>query len=91
MKRPKLKGGTYMGTKELKRQLLGLLEMDVFADVEPVEVKKYTFTAYCDSDSCLKKFKAEIQKGMGVKKDIPKTAIDCPDCNHALFWDKKVA
>lgn len=40
--------------------------------------------AYCSSIRCYGY--REKGEGRGVIKNVPKTTIDCPDCDHALFW-----
>lgn len=49
--------------------------------------------AYCTSDAC-NDFKGEKRhlkvkgKLRGVKKEVTRGTIFCPDCSHALFWNK---
>jgi hypothetical protein len=55
--------------------------------------KKYRFDAYCSSDSCwVEHFKKPLKKRndfMVPKKFTDMTKpVSCPDCSHALFWER---
>lgn len=53
--------------------------------------------AYCDSNKCVCKDRGldrvvQISNLWGspqVKKDVPRSASNCPDCGHALFWKRE--
>lgn len=61
---------------------------DILDKEEDLEVKKYKFIAHCSGVSCNinKKGKAS---SIGRIKNVPRTKTWCPDCDEALFWEKK--
>lgn len=57
-------------------------------------IKQYVFKAICTSESCISKV-ARTRYAVSylgvVKPNLAKTAQWCPDCEHALFWEKTIA
>ena len=47
------------------------------------KVVKYKHVAHCTSYACT----GHHDYGT-VIKEVPKSAVDCPDCNSALFFEK---
>ena len=75
------------------------MEQSAFADVIMDESyrKVKEVEAHCTSNACIARLKAEFERQnkkflkyynqVGVlKKDVKKSAIDCPDCGAALLW-----
>ena len=58
-------------------------ETDALLDrlTETVGLPTFTFRALCTSERCTK-----IETG--VVKDVGSHTSDCPDCGHALFWER---
>lgn len=46
-------------------------------------VKKETYKAYCNSQSCSPSYK---EYKLGMPKVVPKSTTFCKECGSALFW-----
>jgi len=58
---------------------------ELFSDKsEDSEIKKYRFVPNCTSYSCTK----NAEYATIVKKNVFRNEMFCPDCGHALFWEK---
>ena len=44
-------------------------------------MRQEKFEAYCTSTSCY-----GYKCNKGIKKDVAKSVVDCPDCGSVLFW-----
>lgn len=54
------------------------------------EPTKYGFRAICTSDICRLISKSNKDRtDVGAIKHVSKNTIFCPDCEYALFWEKK--
>lgn len=42
--------------------------------------------AYCDSYVCFPTRSRNQNTTLGVKKDVSKSTISCPQCSSALYW-----
>lgn len=59
-----------------------------YSDLEPGEIVCLKAKAKCFSEACA----MHKRKGQdGVLKLVAKGADWCPDCGHALFWEKYAA
>lgn len=61
-----------------------LNEVDSYQELTNSASKRtdYRPQAYCTSFTCC----GDRYTKMGVKRDVPKSTIDCPICKSALFW-----
>lgn len=48
--------------------------------------------AFCTSDNCAKKSRRNdnVYTKYGTIKNVPRSAIDCPDCKSALYWQRDI-
>jgi hypothetical protein len=49
--------------------------------------KKYVFKAVCLSDVC-NELRPDGLVRTRSEKNVKRTTVDCPDCEHILFWEK---
>jgi hypothetical protein len=59
-----------------------------YSDLEPDEVVCLKSRAICTSECCCK---SKPRGQEGVVKNVKMTVDYCPDCGHALFWEKYAA
>jgi hypothetical protein len=56
--------------------------------IDPEYIKEFfRYKALCMSPSCT--YTSDDSTAVkGTEKNVPRQTIECPDCKHALFWEK---
>jgi predicted nucleic acid-binding Zn-ribbon protein len=76
-----------MRIKFLKSE--GLLN-ELFDYSELVKNTQKTIYAYCNSSICgAKHINGKYEGKTKIRKIVTGSPVDCPDCNHALFYTTK--